>query len=891
MTVAAVNKTESLTRTTGRALGWNYAGMMTKMILALGINTLLARLLGPKPFGELAVALIVFGFGNLFANVGLSSALIQKQNLSEEDIRFCFTCQMGIGAAMTALVFVTAPVWSMFFHDPGLVLLLRVFSLLFVLQAFGTTSTALLNRKQDAKTIQSVTIISYTVAYLGVGVGSALMGAGVWSLVAAWLSQAFLNSTIMYVCSRHKLLPCFSRAHFPMLHFGVRILGANICSWGISNLDNTVVGRVSGPLMLGYYSRAFTLTNIAENITSGLLQVLLPAFSRVQSDKEKLRNIYASVFGLLLLVLLPICGAVSVTADVVIRGLYGARWAPAIPYLRPIALAMAVNAALAIAGPLLAARGKPQKELRSQLISVVIAVSAYIMAIHWSVTALSWCVLAVYLIRFVVLTRAVQGELDSRWGDLLSTSWPAFLLASVSSIAAYASAALSSHLPDVLRLLAVVVATGTATTATAMIFARRLFKPMFSRSPQLLSLVPARLQERIRDLENIPVATEQNDAEEPVIVVATLMTMRVETGVQTHFRDVIECLRTRERAVQFVGLEEIRRPYLHIRVASKVFRMLLRVNQEAGYSLLRRLDEYAMRRELRRRLEGKKAWHVYAQDPVSAAAAIKLRTQPEHRVVMAVHFNVSQAEEMTNRGRIRRDGALYRYIRRQEHDVLESVDVSVVFSSYMKAQLQSLGAKEGRLIQIPNTAVEPLQGQAVLYGDLIAVGSLEPRKNQEFLLRVLAQAKHQGYRYTLDLAGNGESEESLVRLAGALGIEDQVRFLGRIDNAGARLKGYKALVHAALIENMPIALIEALAAGLPVLAAAVGGIPEILRDGVEGVYWDLNDATRSAEQLIALLEDEPRRLKMADAARERYLNEFSPPIVFGRLINAIDGVG
>lgn len=889
MTVATESKPESLTRTTGRALGWNYAGMVTKMVLALGINALLARLLGPKPFGELAVGLIVFGFGNLFANVGLTSALIQKKDLRDVDVRFCFTCQMGIGALMTALVFATAPFWAGFFHDPGLVLLLRVFSILFVLQAFGTTSTALLNRKQDARTIQSVTIISYTVAYLGAGVGLALAGAGVWSLVAAWLTQAFVNSVLMYSRSRHSLLPLFRREHLPMLHFGVRILGANMCSWGISNLDNTVVGRVSGPVMLGYYSRAFSLTNIAENITSGLLQVLLPAFSRVQSEKEKLRRIYASVFGLLLMVLLPICAAVSATADVVMRGLYGYRWDPAIPYLRPIALAMAVNAVLAIAGPLLAARGKPHKELISQFISVVIALSVYVVAVHWSIALLSWCVLGVYLVRFAILTTAVHGEVGSRWRDLLYTGWPAFLLAGVSAATARGIADLLAQMPAVPRLLCVVAGTGAVMLACAVVFARGLLRPVLTMSPQLLTLAPAGIRSRL----GMDALLQQEETvrvdERPLVVVASLMTMRVETGVQTHFKNFIDYLRERDREVVFVGPEEFKRPYLHLRLASKVFREYLRVNLETGYALLRRLDGYAMRRELKRRLAGRSAWRVYAQDPVSAEAALSLRANGAQKVVLAVHFNVSQAKEMADRGRLRRGGALDRRIREQERFVLEGVDCSVVFSSFMQRQLTLAGADAERMVQIPNTAFEPPVWPKHAGGDLIALGSLEPRKNQEFLLRVLAEAKARGHRYTLDLAGIGESAEALERLTGSLGIVDQVRFLGRVDDAGTLLKGYKLLVHAARIENMPIALIEALAAGLPIFAPEVGGIPEIVRDGVEGCYWDLEDVPGSTSLLIALMEDEDRRQRMAEAARARYLNKFEPSVVFGRLLNAIDG--
>ncbi len=484
----------SLTVTTGRALRWNYAGLVTKVGLAFGINTLLSRLLGPKPFGELGVAMIVFGFCTLLSNVGLTSALIQKENLDERDIRFCFTCQMSISIIMAALLFVTAPFWAHFFHELALVKLLRVFSSLFIIQGFGTTASALLSRKQDARTIQSIAITSYVISYVCIGTTMAFKGFGVWSLVAAWLSQAFLNSILLYSRVRHSLRPRFHPDHFAFLTFGTRILGANVCSWGIANLDNTIVGRVVGSYALGLYSRAFTIANTADSLTSGLLQVLLPAFSRVQDEPAKLRRIYASVFGLVLLVVLPIFAAVSATADVVVIGLYGARWSPSIPYVRPIALAMAVNAVMALAGPLLAARGKPQNELRAQLMAVIFAVAAYLTAIHWSVLALSWSVLGVYLVRFFFLTSAVHRDIGSRWRDLFATAWPAFALGGFAVFVAKGIALLASNAPEALRLVYVVSGSAVIVGGCAFLSARILLRPIFSRSPQLLVLLPARLQ-------------------------------------------------------------------------------------------------------------------------------------------------------------------------------------------------------------------------------------------------------------------------------------------------------------------------------------------------------------------------------------------------------------
>ena len=485
----------SLTEATGRALRWSYIGVFTRMLLGFGINILMTRLLGPKPFGQLAVAMMVYSFGNLLSNVGVASALIQKEEVTEEDVRFCFTCQMLVGILMALLLTFSAAGWAIFFHEPGVTRVLSLFSLLFVFQAFGTTAVALLNRRQDARRVQGISIISYLISYLGLGVPLAFLGAGIWSLVLAQLVQALIYNALVYACVRHSLIPLLHFHHVSLLTFGFRILGANICNWGISNLDNAVVGRVAGPIPLGLYSRAFSLAAIpAEGFISGLLQILLPSLSRIQTDKAKLRKIYASALGLVFMILGPMFAAMAAVPDVVILGLYGTKWAGAIGLFQPLALAIPINAVMALSGPLLAARGKPQREFYVQLITVAAAAVSYIFSVQRSVLALSWVVLAIYLLRFALLTQAANREIDGRWRDLMATAWPGLTLAAAAAIIAKSIALLLPPLHNPQRLALVGAGSALFILVCLAAFSKVLLRPIFTRSPQLATLLPSRLQ-------------------------------------------------------------------------------------------------------------------------------------------------------------------------------------------------------------------------------------------------------------------------------------------------------------------------------------------------------------------------------------------------------------
>jgi glycosyltransferase involved in cell wall biosynthesis len=188
---------------------------------------------------------------------------------------------------------------------------------------------------------------------------------------------------------------------------------------------------------------------------------------------------------------------------------------------------------------------------------------------------------------------------------------------------------------------------------------------------------------------------------------------------------------------------------------------------------------------------------------------------------------------------------------------------------------------------IPNFVVDPLlPTQARPAGrhisnaaDLVAVGGLEIRKNQQFLLAVLHAANQMGRRLTLDIVGDGPCRHRLERRARSLGIKDQVRFLGFRLDARALLRGHRVFVHAATREPFGIVIIEAMGSGLPVVSSDAGGITEVFEPGVEGLVWPLDDPRAAARVLIDLLEDEARLTRMSAAARARFERSFDATVI------------
>jgi glycosyltransferase involved in cell wall biosynthesis len=368
----------------------------------------------------------------------------------------------------------------------------------------------------------------------------------------------------------------------------------------------------------------------------------------------------------------------------------------------------------------------------------------------------------------------------------------------------------------------------------------------------------------------------------PLVQILTLMSGDGPTGVETHFNQ----LRTVLNAQGFeTGLISpwVERTWMR-RLPNPFLRRIHVVMPERVHHWGLVLD----RRDLVGKLERLAAIHsnqplvALAQDPNSALAALQVARRNPIKVVLTIHFSVSEAREMMDKGLIRPDGLMWRKTFATEETVLRGVDRVVFVSDFMRREVME------RYPWLPSSKISVIHNsctdsgaqisvkQGEVQADILAIGTLEPRKNQAYLIRILAFCKSLGHNYTLTFAGNGPERQSLVALTHELGVSDQVRFLGHMPDAARLLASHRVLAHAAIMENLPIVIVEALAAGRPILTPAVGGIPEIISDGVQGRFWPLDDPTRAARQLIQILEDPVATEAMSLAARRRYVEHFTP---------------
>lgn len=383
----------------------------------------------------------------------------------------------------------------------------------------------------------------------------------------------------------------------------------------------------------------------------------------------------------------------------------------------------------------------------------------------------------------------------------------------------------------------------------------------------------------------------QDEASLP-LVIATILRGDGITGVDTHIRQLRQYLEESGQGSTLVTPFSWGRPLTYPVFG---FRQLVleRCSRAASVAWYLYWHEVFLRNALRQRLAEAGDCVVYTQDPLAARAALGTRRGPHQRVVMAVHLRISMADEWADKKQIRRDGTVFRAIRRVEREAIPQVDGLVYVSRWAQDALVTWLPEAAAVPSaVIGNFVAPLHvepGQEPL-GDLVTIGNLDLVKNHRFLLEVLAEAKRAGRSLTLDVYGEGPCRADLLRQARSLGLEGQVRFRGFRTDVRGFLPGYRAYVHASYSESLPLAIIEAMAAGLPIVAGDTGGIGELCDDGVEARFWSLDNPAQAAAVLIGFLDSEPTRLKAAQAARERFRRDFDADVVCPELRSFLLGV-
>jgi lipopolysaccharide exporter len=327
---------KNLTTRTIHGISWNLVATVSNTVLQIGYTAIMARLLSPTDFGLMAMAMVVVKFGDYFSKMGMAHALVQKQDLTNDDIRSVFTTSVLIGLLFTGLMYFFAPWFEYVFDSEKVIPVIKVLSINFLLNGLSITSLGLLGKELEFKKLAIIDMTAFLLCNMGIGIYLAYSGFGVFSLVYAGIAQQIIMLIISFGLIRHDIRPLFNwKVYKPLLIFGSRISLISFLEYIGGNLDTFLIAKFHGAANVGLYSKARMLVFLpAYRLSRSMTSVIFPAFSKIQNNMAKLGNAYISSITLMSAILFPICFGVFAASKEIILVILGEQWTDAIPILQ-----------------------------------------------------------------------------------------------------------------------------------------------------------------------------------------------------------------------------------------------------------------------------------------------------------------------------------------------------------------------------------------------------------------------------------------------------------------------------------------------------------------------------------------------------------------------------
>jgi O-antigen/teichoic acid export membrane protein len=393
----------SSVRRSMRGLIWLSGSRVFSQVASLIITTILARLLTPTDYGLIGMAMVIMGFLALFTDFGTGMAVVQHENLREEQLSSIFWLNIAIGLSFCVLLIAISPLAASFYGEPILILMISVMAIGFPVASLRVVHESLFRRRLEFDIIVKSNVVATTSAGL-IGIGAALLGWGVWALVAQHLAQSLVSTGILWISSPWRPKLRFASADIRQIAgFSGNLMGFNIVNYFARNADYLLIGRVLGTVPLGLYTLAYRLMLYPiSNISGVMVQALFPAFSRMQSDPKRLSHAYIRACKYLALLTFPLMAGMSLMAGEVIIVVFGPNWVDATTTLRVLALVGLFQPLVSLYGSVILALGYSSWYFRWGLIISAVMCISFAIGLPWGINGVATSYLLAQIITTIV---------------------------------------------------------------------------------------------------------------------------------------------------------------------------------------------------------------------------------------------------------------------------------------------------------------------------------------------------------------------------------------------------------------------------------------------------------------------------------------------------------
>lgn len=314
---------------------WRFSERIVAQSISLIVSIVLARLLLPEDYGAVALVMVFITIADVFVNNGLGNALIQKMDADDIDFSSVFYINIIIGIVLYLVLFLIAPLVAEFYHMPVLQPGLRVLAIRIPIASINSVQQAYVSRNMLFKRFFWSTLFGTMISGV-VGIILAYHGAGVWALIAQYLTNTCIDTIVLWITVRWrpKLICSWKRAK-KLISYGWKLLVSGLLDTGYRQLRTMIIGKLYTSSDLAYYNQGDKYPNlIVSNVNTAIGSVLFPAMSQYQNDREKVKQMTRRVIQVSSYVMWPLMIGLGVIAEPMVSVILTDKWLNCVPYLR-----------------------------------------------------------------------------------------------------------------------------------------------------------------------------------------------------------------------------------------------------------------------------------------------------------------------------------------------------------------------------------------------------------------------------------------------------------------------------------------------------------------------------------------------------------------------------
>ncbi|MGZ8286500.1 MAG: lipopolysaccharide biosynthesis protein [Allosphingosinicella sp.] len=410
---------------------WSALDIAFRQGVQFVVTIVLARLLAPEDFGIIALLAFFAALSITFAQSGLTTGLLQRQDTSRDEESAVFWWNLAIALVFSAAMVAGGPALAAFYDIPVLAPLMWVAAAQVVLSALGAVHAALLMRSLEFDRLTKVGVASSVVGGAA-GIGLAVMGGGIWALAAQMTAAALVNTAGLWMASPWRpTLHWRFRTIRRLLNFGTWVSIGYLLEVLYTQGSSLLIGKLYGVRDLGFYNRAMSTQLLPSGIMAQIVgRIALPLFASRADDPDALRRGLKMAIGLAMMLNLPLMTGLAVLAPEVVVVLFGAKWLPAAPILTILAVSGIFFPFHAINLQLVLAQGHTRTFLRNEIAKKTIGVTCMLVGSVFGIVGLAYSQIVYSLLAAVVNTRPSQvslgygliGQLRDLSGIFLATA-------------------------------------------------------------------------------------------------------------------------------------------------------------------------------------------------------------------------------------------------------------------------------------------------------------------------------------------------------------------------------------------------------------------------------------------------------------------------------------